>query len=222
MSGTNGGKGQAPASEGPGSGERPEREATRTEVAEPRGRPQQARRRRFSWRTPVAVLLIIVGCVLAPLSVVAVWTANQVSDTSSVRRQRDAADQGPGDPERPHQQAHQRDRHQDRCEGADRSGGRRTVAEGLHPDRRAAAGRVRLARQRGAGIRAQPHPQDHHRPADGERVGPGEPGRPPGSSSPSCPAAAARTAPSASATARSPSTWRRWRPSPSRTSSRAG
>jgi hypothetical protein len=28
------------------------------------------------------VLLIVVGCVLAPLSVVAVWTANQVSDTS--------------------------------------------------------------------------------------------------------------------------------------------
>ena len=31
----------------------------------------------------MAVLLIIAGCVLAPISVVAVWTANQVSDTSS-------------------------------------------------------------------------------------------------------------------------------------------
>ena len=82
MSGTNGGKGEAPASEGNGSGQRPEPEAAH-EVAEPRGRPQQARRHRFSWRTPVAVLLIIAGCVLAPLSVVAVWTANQVSDTSS-------------------------------------------------------------------------------------------------------------------------------------------
>ena len=82
MAGTNGGKGEAPASEGNGSGQRPEREDAH-EVAEPRGRPQQARRRRFSWRTPVAVLLIIAGCVLAPLSVVAVWTANQVSDTSS-------------------------------------------------------------------------------------------------------------------------------------------
>ena len=82
MAGTNGGKGEAPASEGNGSGQRPEREAA-DEVAEPRGRPQQARRHRFSWRTPVAVLLIIAGCVLAPLSVVAVWTANQVSDTSS-------------------------------------------------------------------------------------------------------------------------------------------
>ena len=82
MAGTNGGKGEAPAREGPGPGQRPEPEAAH-EVAEPRGRPQQARRHRFSWRTPVAVLLIIAGCVLAPLSVVAVWTANQVSDTSS-------------------------------------------------------------------------------------------------------------------------------------------
>jgi hypothetical protein len=39
-------------------------------------------RRRRGWRTPVAVLLIVAGCVLAPVSVVAVWTANQVSDTS--------------------------------------------------------------------------------------------------------------------------------------------
>jgi hypothetical protein len=51
-------------------------------VAEPRGRPRRARRRRFSWRTPVAALLIILGCILAPLSVLGVWTANQVSDTS--------------------------------------------------------------------------------------------------------------------------------------------
>ena len=50
-------------------------------MAEPRGRTPQARRR-FSWRTPVAALLITVGCVLAPVSVLAVWTANQVSDTS--------------------------------------------------------------------------------------------------------------------------------------------
>ena len=81
MSGTNGDKGQAPVNKGPGSGERPEREAARAEAAGPRGRPQQARRHRFSWRTPVAALLIVAGCVLAPVSVLAVWTANQVSDT---------------------------------------------------------------------------------------------------------------------------------------------
>jgi len=80
--GTHGSEGQAPASEGPGSGERPEREAPSAEFAEPRGRPRRARRRRFSWRTPAASLLIILGCILAPLSVLGVWTANQVSDTS--------------------------------------------------------------------------------------------------------------------------------------------
>jgi hypothetical protein len=42
----------------------------------------QVRRRRLGWRGPVAVLLIVIGCVLAPVSVLAVWSANQVSDTS--------------------------------------------------------------------------------------------------------------------------------------------
>ena len=36
---------------------------------------------RQRWRTVVAAVLIVVGCVLAPLSVVAVWTRNQVTDT---------------------------------------------------------------------------------------------------------------------------------------------
>jgi hypothetical protein len=43
----------------------------------PAGGPAGRRR----WRTVVAVLLIVVGCVLAPLSVVAVWTRNQVTNT---------------------------------------------------------------------------------------------------------------------------------------------
>ena len=63
-------------------GERAELEALRTEAAQLRKRPEQAARHRVSWRTPVATLLIIVGCILAPVSVLAVWTANQVSDTS--------------------------------------------------------------------------------------------------------------------------------------------
>ncbi|MBV9095589.1 MAG: hypothetical protein JO132_17245, partial [Streptosporangiaceae bacterium] len=41
----------------------------------------KARRRRIGWRAPVATLLIVLGCVLAPLSVLGVWTANEVSDT---------------------------------------------------------------------------------------------------------------------------------------------
>jgi hypothetical protein len=81
VSETDGGEGQAPASGGPGLGERPEPEAPGAGVTGRRGAPGQARRRR-GWRTPVAALLIVIGCVLAPLSVVAVWTANQVSDTS--------------------------------------------------------------------------------------------------------------------------------------------
>jgi hypothetical protein len=39
------------------------------------------RRRRIGWRAPVATVLIVLGCLLAPVSVLAVWTANQVSDT---------------------------------------------------------------------------------------------------------------------------------------------
>ena len=62
--------------------ERAELEALRTEVAQLRKRPERTPMHRFSWRTPVAVLLIIIGCVLAPISVIAVWTANQVSDTN--------------------------------------------------------------------------------------------------------------------------------------------
>jgi hypothetical protein len=39
------------------------------------------RRKHNGWRAPVSVVLIVIGCILAPLSVVAVWTANQVSNT---------------------------------------------------------------------------------------------------------------------------------------------
>jgi hypothetical protein len=40
-----------------------------------------ASKRRLGWRGPVAILLIVLGCVLAPISVLAVWTSNQVSNT---------------------------------------------------------------------------------------------------------------------------------------------
>ncbi len=82
MSSTDGGQGQAPASEDRGPGEHAEGDTARVEADRPHGRPREARRHQFSWRTPVAVLLIVAGCVLAPVSVLAVWTANQVSDTS--------------------------------------------------------------------------------------------------------------------------------------------
>jgi hypothetical protein len=66
--------------------ERSELERLRAENTELRHRtPSQpaSRRRgwRGGWRTPLASLLICAGCVLAPLSVLAIWAANQVSDT---------------------------------------------------------------------------------------------------------------------------------------------
>jgi hypothetical protein len=58
-------------------------ESLRTETAELRSQGTGVvRRRRIGWRTPVAIVLIVIGCVLAPLSVLGVWSVNQVSDTS--------------------------------------------------------------------------------------------------------------------------------------------
>jgi hypothetical protein len=42
----------------------------------------RARRRRIGWRTPVASLLIFLGCVLAPLWFAGIWAANQISNTN--------------------------------------------------------------------------------------------------------------------------------------------
>jgi hypothetical protein len=75
--------------------ERAELERLRTEVADlrsqvsaaPAAAPEQpivpppSRPRRQRWRSVVATLLIVIGCILAPLSVVAVWTKNLVTDT---------------------------------------------------------------------------------------------------------------------------------------------
>ncbi|HUY49705.1 MAG TPA: hypothetical protein VMV92_28985 [Streptosporangiaceae bacterium] len=68
---------------GLGEDERAELERLRAEVAQLRTRPPApSRRRKIGWRAPVATVLIVLGCLLAPISVLAVWTANQVSDTS--------------------------------------------------------------------------------------------------------------------------------------------
>jgi hypothetical protein len=64
------------------SGERAELERLPAENQELRRPPPGRQRRRIGWRAPVATILIVLGCVLAPVSVLAVWTANQVSDTS--------------------------------------------------------------------------------------------------------------------------------------------
>jgi hypothetical protein len=63
-------------------GERAELERLRAEVTELRDRQSpMVPRHRFSWRTPVATVLIVIGCLLAPVSVLAVWGANEVSST---------------------------------------------------------------------------------------------------------------------------------------------
>ena len=62
--------------------ERAELERLRAEKARLHGEGDgPARRQRFSWRTPVSIVLIVLGCILAPVAVLGVWAGNQVSDT---------------------------------------------------------------------------------------------------------------------------------------------
>ncbi len=68
---------EAPA---PSEGEGTEVERPDAEVADRRvAAPERAARQR--WRTVLASLLIVIACVLAPLSAVAVWTKNLVTNT---------------------------------------------------------------------------------------------------------------------------------------------
>ena len=73
-----------PATDGPelSPDERAELERLREERAKLRGQePGARRRRRFSWRTPVSIVLIVLGCILGPVAVLGVWAGNEVSDT---------------------------------------------------------------------------------------------------------------------------------------------
>jgi hypothetical protein len=65
-----------PAVADPGPSQKAKRGQLRGQGAGP------VRRRRFPGRTLVAAILIAAGCVLAPVSVLAVWAANEVSNTS--------------------------------------------------------------------------------------------------------------------------------------------
>jgi len=60
--------------------ERAELERLRAQTAGFR-RQGPVRRRHVSWRASVAVVLIVLGCVLAPVAVLGVWAGNEVSDT---------------------------------------------------------------------------------------------------------------------------------------------
>ena len=67
----------------PSQDEQAEIDRLRAEVEQLRSKQASTvRRRRIGWRAPVATILIVLGCVLAPVSVLGVWSANQVSDTS--------------------------------------------------------------------------------------------------------------------------------------------
>jgi hypothetical protein len=92
-----GGKAAAPAAPESGGGqaggpvaateedERAELERLRAEVAGLRGERAQAggkrQKRPGGWRAPVSAVLIVLGCILAPVSVLGVWGANQVGNT---------------------------------------------------------------------------------------------------------------------------------------------
>jgi hypothetical protein len=71
-----------PATEHLSDDERAELERLRAERAELQHDGAARRsRRRFSWRAFFATILIVLGCVLAPIAVVGVWAGNQITDT---------------------------------------------------------------------------------------------------------------------------------------------
>ena len=74
-----------PATDGPelSPDERAELARLREETAKLRGQEEASppRRRRFSWRTPVSIVLIVLGCILGPVAVLGVWAGTEVSDT---------------------------------------------------------------------------------------------------------------------------------------------
>ncbi len=65
--------------------ERAELERLRAETARLHDQGGQgggpSRWRRFSWRMPVSIVLIVLGCIVAPVAVLGVWAGNEVSDT---------------------------------------------------------------------------------------------------------------------------------------------
>lgn len=65
----------------PGGDQEAELERLRTENAKLRERTGAGHRRHFSWRTPLSIVLIVLGCIVAPVAVIGVWAGTEVSDT---------------------------------------------------------------------------------------------------------------------------------------------
>ena len=65
----------------PGKDEGGEVKRLRAENAELHQKATTGHRRRFSWRTPVSIVLIVLGCILGPVAVLGVWAGTEVSDT---------------------------------------------------------------------------------------------------------------------------------------------
>jgi hypothetical protein len=61
--------------------ERAELERLRAEKSHQPGPAGTKPKRHFSWRTPVSIVLIVLGCILGPVAVLGVWAGNEVSDT---------------------------------------------------------------------------------------------------------------------------------------------
>jgi hypothetical protein len=82
LSGTGGEPGSAAENHELSPDERAELERLHAGTAEPRSQADgKAGRRRISWPTPVSVVLIVLGCILAPVAVIGVWAGTEVSDT---------------------------------------------------------------------------------------------------------------------------------------------
>jgi hypothetical protein len=61
---------------------RAEPERLRAEAAEHHSQADgKARRRSLSWRTPVSIVLIVLGCILAPVAAIGSWASLEVSST---------------------------------------------------------------------------------------------------------------------------------------------
>ena len=66
----------------PAEDEHSELERLRAENAELRQKmAARGGRRRAGWRAPVSIVLIVLGCILAPVAVLGTWAGDEVSDT---------------------------------------------------------------------------------------------------------------------------------------------